>query len=213
MESPASSLPSRAKTSVSPQPSSWLVDKDFRGKFVEHQQRVNSAVNLAGLSKSHSVRFLDELPEHEQAGRLKGKGKAPEVYSASPAEVDDPQAGSAVVSSEDEDDMPALPRTKSQLSILIDKERKMSGSTNLGPDPARQENRRRRGMTQDDEGEETAENELLIMARKDRRGPITDKGKVAVDPDQPFRAAAKKGLLGSAIISPRDGSRSPPPVF
>lgn len=108
---------------------------------------------------------------------------------------------------DDDNDEPALPRTKSQLSMLIDKERKYSGSTNLGPETSRQENRPNKDEGEKDDEDE--ENELLVMARRDKKGK-------AKDPDQPFRAAAEKGLWrsgGGFRDDGGDGSRSPPGVF
>ena len=126
--------------------------------------------------------------------------------SSDPHRVGDEENGD-----EEEDDMPALPRTKSQLSMLIEKERKMSGSANLSPDPSRQENRRRRGVkVEDDDDEDNTENELLTMARSDKKG----KGRAPIDPDQPFKEAARKGLLRAGRKTDRsEGSRSPPPLF
>lgn len=125
---------------ASQQPSSWLVDKDFRGKFVENQKRNASSINLAALGRSQSVRFLDELPEHQ---RPAGDGKTgplegdPESSgSGGRAQLSAPWTLSSAIEGEESgnhDATWALPRTKSQLSMLIDKERKYSGSTNLGP--------------------------------------------------------------------------------
>ncbi len=200
------------------QPPSWLVDKNFRGRFVEHQKRATSSINLAALGKTQSVRFLDEMPEHRrliakgnrtheiitQGGELVevAGGSPPPSASAAIEEEDDDDA-----SDTDDDDGPALPRTKSQLSMLIDKERKYSASTNLGLEPTKQENRygRDKSNAKDDDGEE--ENELLVMARRDNKGKATD-------PDQPFKAAAKKGLWkGGGDDDDIGRSRSPPPVF
>jgi len=220
VDSPSSSRNSLDHTfSTSQQPSSWLVDKNFRGKFVENLQRATSSVNLAALGKSQSVRFLDEMPEYKKhAGQ--GQARTDEVTSEEAGQVGRPErsppaaASSAIEEEEDEEDddddddddgMPALPRTKSQLSMLIDKERKYSGSTNLGPEPPRQENRPGKDdKERDDQGEE---NELLVMAHRDKTGK-------AKDPDQPFKAAAKKGLWrGGSEDDGGGGTRSPPPVF
>lgn len=206
------------------------MDKNFRGKFVEDQKRATSSINLAALGRSQSVRFLDEMPEQRKTAS-KGKEKAEEVGSGgNPGEgragPSPPLASSEVIEEEDDDndddeeseseeedgdgddnDMPALPRTKSQLSMLIDKERKYSGSTNLGPEPSRRENRPSQGEGEKDDEDE--ENELLVMARRDQKGK-------AKDPDQPFRAAAEKGLLKSSSGFRDDGgegSKSPPALF
>jgi hypothetical protein len=227
VDSPSSRTSLDNAFSTPQQPSSWLVDKNFRGKFVENQHRATSSINLAALGKSQSVRFLDEMPEHQ---KLAGKGKA-RAEESSPERVamvgrpprSPPRAASSAIEEDDDeeededdeddedededDDMPPLPRTKSQLSMLIDKERKYSGSTNLGP----QKLRRAAGPGKDvkDAIEDDEENELLIMARRDKKGKPKD-------PDQPFKAAAKKGLWRGGMADDDDGGdgpRSPPAVF
>ncbi|ERF73100.1 hypothetical protein EPUS_06561 [Endocarpon pusillum Z07020] len=224
VDSPASSRASLDTTLSTPQqPSSWLVDKNFRGKFVENQKRATSSINLAALGKGQSVRFLDEMPEHRKSA-AKGKARMEEddddeeedereeeVEASKSAERSPPSAATAAIAEdddEDEDDMPTLPRTKSQLSMLIDKERKYSGSANLGPQLPKQDNRGRKNEKENNEDVE--ENELLVMARADKKGK-------AKDPDQPFKAAAKKGFLRSGGGGGGDGgaggSGSPPPVF
>lgn len=127
-----------------------------------------------------------------------------EVETSKPAERSPPSAAISE-DDEDEDDMPILPRTKSQLSMLIDKERKYSGSANLGPTLPKQDNRGKKNEKEN--SEDVEENELLVMARGDKKGK-------AKDPDQPFKAAAKKGFLRSGGgDGGAGGSGSPPPVF
>jgi hypothetical protein len=221
VDSPSSRTSLDNAFSTPQQPSSWLVDKNFRGKFVENQHRATSSINLAALGKSQSVRFLDEMPEHQ---KLAGKGKA-RAQEGGPERVaivgrpprSPPQAASSAIEDDDDDDgedddddddMPPLPRTKSQLSVLIDKERKYSGSTNLGPEKPR----RAAGPGKDDkdtnDDDEEEENELLTMARRDKKGKPGD-------PDRPFKAAAKKGLWrgGMSGDDGGDGSKSPPAMF
>ena len=131
-----------------------------------------------------------------------------EVETNQSPERSPPSAATAAIAEdddEDEDDMPALPRTKSQLSMLIDKERKYSGSANLGPALSKQDNRGKKNEKENGEDEE--ENELLVMAGADKKGK-------AKDPDRPFKAAAKKGLLRSGGgDGGAGGSGSPSPVF
>jgi hypothetical protein len=209
VDSPASSRNSLDSTfSTSQQPSSWLVDKNFRGKFVENQKRATSSINLSDLGKSQSVRFLDELSEHQRAAG-KGETKTVEMPRNVPdmvgrSEPSPVSTASRATEEAADDDTPALPRTKSQLSMLINKERKHSGSADLGPKSSTQENQRTsdKGNIEDDEEEE---NELLLMARRDKKGK-------AKDPDQPFRAAARKGF-GRDSSDDGNGPRSPPPVF
>jgi hypothetical protein len=151
------------------------------------------------------------MPEYKRASG-KGEGKEDEISSKETGtrrcpEHSPPPSATAAIEEEDDDDddQPALPRTKSQLSMLIDKERKYSGSASLGPGVLKQENQTRKGSGKDDEDEG---NELLVMARRDKKGK-------AKDPDQPFRAAAKKGLWkrGGGDDEAGDGPGSPPPVF
>lgn len=183
---------------------------------MENQKRATSSINLAALGKSQSVRFLDEMPEHRNCAN-KGKARAEEVSpdKTGPlgrSERSPPPATSSAIEEEadeeDDDDAetPALPRTKSQLSMLIDKERKYSGSANLVSEPSRQEDRHGKGDQGKEDEEE--ENELLIMGRRDKKGKPKD-------PDQPFRAAAKKGLWkgGRGDDDLTGGLGSPPPVF
>lgn len=157
------------------------------------------------------------MPEHK---RRVAKGKT--VESISPveseksevAERSPPQAASAVIEEEsddvsdaNDDDGLVLPRTKSQLSMLINKERKYSGSTNLGLEPTKQENRHGKDKSDTGDDDEEEENELLVMARRDNKGKPKD-------PDQPFKAAAKKGLWkGGGGDDDLGHSRSPPPFF
>lgn len=229
VDSPSSSRTSADNAFATPQqPSSWLVDKNFRGKFVEEQKRATSSVNLAALGKSQSVRFLDEMPEHrKRAEKNVAKAKAgetgrderpkqsrggggPQLPSSmaigedSEDEADDDDEEEEEDTDDDDDgSMPALPRTKSQLSVLIDKERQHRGNVNLGPETPRQENRP--GKEDQDKHDKQEENELLVMARRDRK-------LIAEDPDQPFKAAAKKGLLTGGSKG-GDTPGSPPPVF
>ena len=164
------------------------------------------------MGKTQSVRFLDEMPDRKRAG-AKGKARAEkvgheEIPATEVSERGPTPAASAASETEEDDDKPALPRTKSQLSMLIDKERKQTGNTNIGPEPTKQENGGGKEVSKNDDGDDEEENELLIMARRDKKGKLKD-------PDQPFKAAAKKGLWqgGGGDDDDLGGSRSPPPVF
>lgn len=223
MESPASSITSpKNRPSTPPQPSSWLVDKNFRGKFVENQKRAASSVNLSALGKSQSVRFLDDLPQ--QSRRLAGRSvdtEEPEaeeaVGNAEFSQLSPALATSAAGTYDECDAISALPRTKSQLSMLIDKQRRYSAGANTSPEYSKQHGQSSSlqnidGSDEGDDDEKEAgsedsgkENELLLMALKDKRG-------MARDPDQPFRAAAKKGLWRGGDDG-SDGPQSPPPIF
>jgi hypothetical protein len=198
-----------------------LVDKNFRGKFVEHQKRAASSVNLAALGKVQLVRFLDDLPQHEQddSSQVARPERAKEVDAVGIYETSRPSPSPTVSASSSADGngaFPALTRTKSQLSVLIDKERRYSTGLSASPENERHQNRTGRSLNvgADDEkstaaidGEATPkdeekEDELLVMARKGSCG-------LTRDPDQPFRAAAKKGLWRDGT----DGPQSPPPLF
>ena len=198
------------------------MDKNFRHKFVEHQKRANSSINLAALGKSQSVRFLDEMPEYRKtagkgkvqakaAGSEEGPNRSPPASASEAIEEEESSSDdeSDDDDDDDDDDMPALPRTKSQLSMLIDKERKYSGGMNLGPEASRQGTRAAKSSKEKGK-EDEEENELLVMARREKKGRPED-------PDHPFKEAARKGFLvgagGGAGSSDGEGSRSPPPVF
>lgn len=170
---------------------------------------------MAALGKSQSVRFLDELSEQKRP-LGKGKMRAEEVGPENSRMVEGadcrPQPVDHMVAEDEEcsdrDEKVALPRTKSQLSMLIDRERKYSEKTNLGPNAPNQLGANNQAE-KNSEAEE--ENELLMMARRDKKGN-------ARDPDQPFRAAAQKGLWkGSGLDDDNSdigiGPGSPPPVF
>ena len=122
-----------------------------------------------------------------------------------------PSAAPSVKGEEDDAEMPALPRTKSQLSMLIDKQRTYSGVTHLGPEHPGQANQPKKEDDREDdrENDDDEENELLLMARRDKKGKPKD-------PDQPFRAAAKKGFRigrGSGLGGEGEEGSSPSPVF
>ena len=95
----------------------WLVERDFRSKFLERSrsdlQSVNAPQVSHGILKGSSGTSL---------GRGKGRLEAPQqaAPTQNPMEPDD----SAI---DDEEDPPLsmLPRTKSQLTILLDKERRL----------------------------------------------------------------------------------------
>jgi hypothetical protein len=220
VDSPSSRTSLDTTFSTPQQPSSWLVDKNFRHKFVEHQKRANSSINLAALGKSQSVRFLDEMPEYRKtvgkgkvqakaAGSEEGPNRSPPASASEAIEEEESSSDDESDDESDDDDMPALPRTKSQLSMLIDKERKYSGGMNLGPETSRQDTRAVKNSKEKGKDDEE-ENELLMMARRDKKGRPED-------PDRPFKEAARKGFLvgagGRAGSSDGGGSRSPPPVF
>ena len=178
---------------TSQQPSSWLVDNNFRSRFVENQVRGASSTDLAGLGKSRStVRFADQLP-----GRRATSGASDtQAKSATPPTAQDAamtkvpaksRRGSGAIAEDDdddEDDIVPLPRTKSQLSMMIDHERRKSGTRELRPSPLQQEVLKGGGDKKpsepDDNDGDDGDDDLLTMGRKDgvtRAGAVSSKAR------------------------------------
>ncbi len=90
----------------------------------------------------------------------------------------------------DSDDSVPIPRTKSQLSVMIAQERRKSGSYELGNSPVQPAQRTlkvREGPSQKDQDEEKDEGELVMMGRRDgvtKAGGVSRsvKGKKRMDP-------------------------------
>ena len=181
---------------TSQQPSSWLVDADFRSRFVEKTRGVSST-NLSGLGKSKStVRFVDQPPgRRATSGAADLRVAAPAPNATRDAEATEaqtrPRRDSHAIADEDDDDDAAeeakekekeegivpLPRTKSQLSMMIDQERRKSGTHELRPSPLQQEVCK--GVGGDDTGNEE-DDDLLMMGRKDgvtKAGTIKSKAR------------------------------------
>jgi hypothetical protein len=182
--------PSTAATSQ--QPSSWLVDTNFRSRFVENQNRGASSTNLLSLGKSKStVRFADQLPgRRATSGAFDTQTTAPAPNAARDAAITNAQArprrGSGAIADDDEDDeedIVPLPRTKSQLSMMIDHERRKSGTHELRPSPLQQEVRKGCGddtPSKPKDDEDDGDDDLLTMGRKDgvtRAGAISSKAR------------------------------------
>lgn len=157
------SAPDRStlSTTALPQPTGDLVDPGFRGKFVENQKK--SSINLAGLDRMRKsgsiVRFADDSPTES----WKGKERETEPTQAgrtlsqmTTVADDDPDSST----DEDQDQPLQLPRTKSQLSLLIKHKRDQTGSLDLGPQSP---------TTSAPSGpkDKTKEAELLSMGRRD----------------------------------------------
>lgn len=84
-----------------------------------------------------------------------------------------PRRGSGAIADDDDDDEQAivsLPRTKSQLSVMIEHERRKSGTHELRPSPLQQEVRKgaddQPGSNTKDEDDQ-GDDDLLTMARKE----------------------------------------------
>ena len=94
-----------------------LVDSDFRHKFIHSQPRMGSFTDFTQTSRfrknSSVVRFADEMPSSE-------RGKEQEI---SPD-----QSGGPSIEPIQDPDIVTLPRTRSQLSIMIESKRRSNES-------------------------------------------------------------------------------------
>lgn len=186
---------SSSTAATSQQPSSWLVDTNFRSRFVE-KTRGRSSTNLPGLGKSKStVRFVDQPP-----GRRATSGAADtRVAAPAPNTTRDavstgaqtrPRRDSEAIADEDDDEddeeeeeeeIISLPRTKSQLSMMIEQERRKSGTHELRPSPLHYEVCKGVGddtVSKPNDNENEEEEDLLMMGRKDgvtKAGTISSK--------------------------------------
>jgi hypothetical protein len=150
---------------------------------VENQNRGASSANLLGLGKSKStVRFADQLP-----GR-RATSSAVDRRTTAPASDTTPDVamtiaqtrtrrGSGAIADDDDDDdndddIISLPRTKSQLSLMIDQERRKSGTHELRPSPLHQEvykegDDKTASKPKDNDDDDDDDDDLLTMGRKD----------------------------------------------
>jgi hypothetical protein len=162
---------------------------------VESLSRGASSTNLSGLGKSKStVRFADQLPgRRATSGAVDRQTTAPMPNTTPGAALINAQArarrGSGAIADdddEDDDDILPLPRTKSQLSLMIDQERRKSGAHELRPSPLQQEVHKEGGDktaskpkdNDNDDDDDDADDDLLTMGRKDgvtRAGAIGGK--------------------------------------
>ena len=117
----------------------WLVDRDFRSKFVDrtrssenhglaslHTQRTKSSAAIAtpaSYQACGTIGFGEPPP-----GDPPGKGKAKQGFKDDLVPLKAPGASSeATVDDNDEEDEPqVLPRTKSQLTLLLERDRRMT---------------------------------------------------------------------------------------
>jgi len=160
---------------------------------VENQSRGASSTNLLGLGKSKStVRFADQLPgRRATSSAVDRQTTAPAPNTTSDAAMTNAPArtrrGSGAIADDDEDDdddILPLPRTKSQLSLMIDQERRKSGTHELRPSPLQQEvHKEDCGKTASkpkDNDDYDGDDDLLTMGRKDgvtRAGAINGKAR------------------------------------
>ncbi|OAG36617.1 hypothetical protein AYO21_09177 [Fonsecaea monophora] len=157
-----------------PTSSGELVEPDFRGKFVETQKKLVSSTNLAGLNRIKKtgsvVRFADELPQELRKGKEREKEATIPTRDEAPGSSRLRRSISSEAVSDDADDDDSslenmqLPRTKSQLSLLIQTKRDEIGSSDIGP-AGEQENNK--GKEQAKEKAQSREEDLLSMGRRD----------------------------------------------
>jgi hypothetical protein len=210
-QSVESTSPKHAMAATAPTESTVskdLVEPDFRGKFVETQKKLASSTNLVGLGKMRRpgsiVRFADELATDDTS-----KGKEREVSSSlrdenlGPSRLRTSMASATIVDDTDSDSSSGgqmeLPRTKSQLSLMINNKRSETGSFDIGPEAQPQVANRK-----DKEAREktrSKEEELLSMGRRDG---VTKAGGIQVP-----RQQRVSELEGPGYESPS----SPEPLF
>ena len=109
----------------------WLVDRDFRSKFVS---RIQPSILATGPS-SHSKSVGHSKSERaDKVGVNKGKGTMvdDERYVGREGTLKVPGAASSAI--EDDEELPAiaLPRTKSQISLMIEDERRRNSGRASG---------------------------------------------------------------------------------
>lgn len=198
-----------------------LVDPGFRVKFVENQKKLSSVTNLAGLAKVRksvsTVRFADDSPEDVGKGKekevlptlndqradnpshmkssSKGTSQRQQQHLKSRGDSDDDGDDDSDSDSDEDDDLQMkLPRTKSQLSLLIQHKREQTGSQDLGPPSSPEE------ATKPPRGKEKSkEEELLSMGRRDG---VTKAGGVQVTRQQRVMARDEPEDLSSSSPEP-----------
>jgi hypothetical protein len=122
-------------------PQDWLVDRDFRTKFVdkvrgEHPfaHLMSKSASATGIASSFQAGGMMAFGPAYDAGRSTGKGKGRLVGGQDAEERPDNRRVARRPSQAVEDD-PAdghlLPRTKSQLTMLLEKDR-LSGGKEKG---------------------------------------------------------------------------------
>ncbi|KAL9111165.1 MAG: hypothetical protein Q9227_004428 [Pyrenula ochraceoflavens] len=165
-----------------PKPAGWLVEKNFRGKFVDSQKQAATQINPPGQGKNASVRFLDQLPlradvkgneKQARAGQAEAPTSAPgSAIATTQNQVNAFKGGVDHTSSE-----AMLPRTKSQLSMMVERERRAS---NLGPaQPSRSQLNllTNTATTTRDSAEEDDEEEGIVMGMGVGKTQVKKRGK------------------------------------
>ena len=177
-----------------------LVDRDFRGKFVESQRKLASSTNLASLDRRSGsvVRFADELPTLPRKDKTKEMSPELKTETLAPSRLRSSITSDEFAddSEESSDDQMELPRTKSQLSLLIKTKREERGSSDLGPEAVEA-----KGKGKIPDKSISKEEELLSMGR---RGGVTKAGGVQVPESQRVSEHDDPGQFFSS---------SPEPIF
>jgi hypothetical protein len=165
-----------------------LVHPDFRGKFVETQRMLASSTNLAGLGRMRRpgsiVRFADELPQVElDKSKEREQPTSPlRDENLGPSRLRTSMASAAFSDDSDSDSSSSpmeLPRTKSQLSLLINSKRSETGSSDIGPPAQAQESKGKEKEAR--QKARSKEQELLSMGHRDG---VTKAGGVQVPKQQ-----------------------------
>ena len=175
-------------------PPASLVETDFRKKFAENKSQTNLS-GLGRLGKSGSmVRFKDDVPE-----RLEQDDEGID-------KMEEKSEHALVSPSEELDEEAVLPRTKSQLSMLIAHARRKSSSHELpGPSSLQQGQNDCCSKAEKNQVEDEKEDGLLMMGRKDG---VTKAGGLS-------SVARGKRMMGEQIEPEKFAYQSPPtpPLF
>lgn len=205
VESTSPNPPLATTAPAQPTTSRDLVDPDFRGKFVETQKKLASSTNLAGLGRMRRpgsiVRFADEIPREELSkGKERDEPISPQrEENLGPSRLRTSMASEAISDSSDSDsssDHMELPRSKSQLSLLIKNKRSETGSSDIGP-PQTQEAKAKEKEAR--EKAKSKEQELLSMGRRDG---VTKAGGIQVPKQQRVSELDDPGSLSPSSPEP-----------
>lgn len=197
-------------TTAPANPSSDLVDRGFRGKFVETQKKLGSSTNLAALGRMKKtgsvVRFADEIPQELRKGKEKEILPPAGDENAGPSRLRTSMTSEAISDDDDDDDEDndndssdddtGLPRTKSQLSLMIKNKRDETGSSDLGPETQAHE---MKGKEKEKQKAKSKEEELLSMGRRDG---VTKAGGVQVPKQQRVSGHDDPGYISSSSPEP-----------
>jgi hypothetical protein len=137
--------PTAASTSASTSDApSWVVDRDFRSKFVDQKKRQDHFEDLVHqpLAKTRSTVASTStaaagtlaLGELLETTDLKGKGKARVSVVDEEVPLKPAAPSASTTSAIDDGDSPVsgLPRTKSQLTLLLERDRRRSEDISAG---------------------------------------------------------------------------------